>query len=597
MQMCPPINYVSASPGTGKTKAAIEFMRRHIERGSRGKRPGYIFYVAPTRELLKQTILNLEKVIPKQQMLRRVRAAYSTGSVAASNIDEQVYRILDGYANDGSRTKEFPEGSIIFLTHQTFIELRDHPKFANTTVIFDEARQWVTMVDHMKLEGSAEKFFNELFDLVSLDTWGVPHKTIRVIQAVNIPEERKVKLLSGSKSARVFKELDALHRQLLKKDGVPTRMEAYAMIHGRGSSKRMIQVKLPSSPFVGFQRVFILSAAFTTSQMFHLLLREGVPLNDATEAFMDQYLEGGYKKVSETVASRHSHVVILPLMADGGMPAIGQLHNGVLIPSDEMLSVNDGVSKLQISMGDVRSALSLVRNPGTGNLSWKQKKALGLLRTKKCVTDILKWQLKKSDTIARKWFSKHGRPSKGVLFVNEDFRGYKYDTDLFEYLSHAKAEGRNDFQESNLIVFLAAVNPRPELARVLDVLLRDLDYNSDEDYVVDRAIQCLGRGNVRNHNAKDAKMLVIVPTRGLAYRIKNRMGGHPKVLDAYTEKLGNYFTWNYASSRAAKARAVDEMSPDDQRELRVYLHRARKKDETDKIAKFEKRIAQLTKGD
>jgi superfamily II DNA or RNA helicase len=55
------VNYVSAQPGTGKTKAAVEFMRRHVEAGHSGKRVGYIFYVAPTKELLLQTIGNLEK--------------------------------------------------------------------------------------------------------------------------------------------------------------------------------------------------------------------------------------------------------------------------------------------------------------------------------------------------------------------------------------------------------------------------------------------------------------------------------------------------------------------------------------------------------
>lgn len=57
------VNYVSGVPGLGKTRAAIDFMRRHIEGGLAGKDVGYLFYVAPTVDLLNQTIKNLKALL------------------------------------------------------------------------------------------------------------------------------------------------------------------------------------------------------------------------------------------------------------------------------------------------------------------------------------------------------------------------------------------------------------------------------------------------------------------------------------------------------------------------------------------------------
>jgi hypothetical protein len=127
------------------------------------------------------------------------------------------------------------------------------------------------------------------------------------------------------------------------------------------------------------------------------------------------------------------------------------------------------------------------------------------------------------------------------------------DRKIFEQLSIGRAEGRNDFMEANVVCFLAAVNPQPVLARLLNALLSNQGYDSDEDYVVDKAVQCVGRGNVRDHKCK-SPMLAIVATRGLAYRLKERMNGSPDISETWLDKTGHYVTWSYNAFKEQRSK-------------------------------------------
>jgi hypothetical protein len=133
-----------------------------------------------------------------------------------------------------------------------------------------------------------------------------------------------------------------------------------------------------------------------------------------------------------------------------------------------------------------------------------------------------------------------------VLIVNNDYTNYDFDADYFQFLSVGQVEGRNEFQNADIVAFLPAVNPEPDVAQLLNALLPG--YDSDEDYVVDKAIQSLGRGNIRNHGT-DSEMLAIVSTSKLAEKISARMQHYPRVDLGVTERLGNYTFWSYNKAR------------------------------------------------
>src|SRR6478736_6549527 len=99
------VKYVSLPPGAGKTTAAIEMMRRHLNRELKlPKIPKYIFYVAATVELLTQTSRNLRKVVGKKLQVN-IRIAYADKRDTIT-VQQQVSNILSGLTNSGKDAQE-----------------------------------------------------------------------------------------------------------------------------------------------------------------------------------------------------------------------------------------------------------------------------------------------------------------------------------------------------------------------------------------------------------------------------------------------------------------------------------------------------------
>jgi hypothetical protein len=112
----------------------------------------------------------------------------------------------------------------------------------------------------------------------------------------------------------------------------------------------------------------------------------------------------------------------------------------------------------------------------------------------------------------------------------------------FVTLSVGSVEGRNDFQHLDCVSFFAAINPDPFVCQMLNAVLGETGYDAHEDYVVDKAIQSLGRAKTRNRDSHDPVM-AIVSTRGLAERIAKRMQGYPRVDSSHMRSLGSLEYW------------------------------------------------------
>lgn len=596
------INYVDAPPGAGKTRACIEMMRQHIEAGVHGERVGYIFYVSPTVELLRQTIKGLQKRVPDLFHAGYIRAVYSGEMrTGRDRTEHQVYSILDGRETNSLKSVPFNNGSIMFLTHATFLKLKKNAKFKHVTVIFDESRKWIEKQKlRMDMPG-VKDLFSALFDVRPMANY----TGINELVAKEVAENAKSSLISTKASAAEFKRLDGLHTSLSSSEG-PVRMKVYAVMSG----KTMIQIMLPSHPFVGFKEVYILSAAFERSQMYHLFKSENCELQNRTRVFMNSYAKQGYGAALDTIGERQSHLVLLPLLGDNGVPSKYQLSSGIALPRKNITALTETKDELEISTDTMRDVVAHIRDPllNAGKLRPNHTKLLAAFGELGVEHDILGWQIRMAEQFARKWFKKHGQPHKGLLFVNKADENVAHDRGLFKVLSIGKAEGNNGYMKSNLVSFLAAVNPEPEVARVLKALLPD--YDPDEDYVIDKAIQCIGRGNIRNHNSKE-KMLAIVSTRGMARSISKLMNDAPEIRSDLMEYIGDYVTWSAKISRSAKVgtsnATKEEQSRAEQRRykanplnrklasLRVSRSKRKKKGDAEGVARLDAEIAQLTK--
>ena len=573
------VSYVSAQPGTGKTRAAVEFMRRHIKRGSRGESIGYMFYVAPTKELLEQTISNLERKLKQEQrlleMIHIVVSDSDRSSKAGDYTEIKVQRVLDGYAQGREQASAFVEGSVLFLTHATFLKLQTHPKFKDTTVIFDESRKWATMPGKIDMTPSVEKLFNKLFTTTPLEVAGRVYGIHRLHARPDVRYNQTSDMINSHAQGEGYKPLRQLWSLLLPKVGVPVRQQVFVAPQGQGEKREFIQINLPSNPFVGFKRVFVLSAAFRSSEMYHLMLMEGCEIVDVTEEFMDKFLgENGHTRAKGTMLLRNACLHIAPLADYNQAPSKSKLTSGLLIRKEVIEEFRQRMDDLELTSEDLYTIVSHIKKRVRGRLTPSQQELLEFMQETGCQTDILKWQVAQAQVLAKEWMSKRDPVGPGVMFINKGFeQALKgMDDKLFRPLSTGLAEGRNDFQAANVVCFLAAINPNPVLARLLDALLKHQGYDSDEDFVVDKAIQCIGRGNIRSHREKDRlkKMLAIVPSQWLADRIYARMNQAPTIRYNDIGRLGNYTIWN-----GNKKRKVPVVNTDPTKVLEHHKQKAK----------------------
>lgn len=557
------VKYVSLPPGAGKTTAAIEMMRRHLNRELKlPKVPKYIFYVAATVELLTQTSRNLRKVVGKKLQVN-IRIAYADKRDTIT-VQQQVSNILSGLTNSGKDAQEFKAGSILFMTHEAFLMLSQshHSMYADALIIFDEARKWADMISPIVLDEGTKDFFDKLFQVQPMSRNGATG--ISEIVARNFPENRKVLALQGcgKKAARAFHALDELHKALNTHSDAPSRMRVYAFFEkgtGRAAgSTVLIQVKLPSFPFIGFLDVYILSADFTTSQMYYFFKDEGTRRLDASQWFMDTFHPDGFKKAVNRATQRYNYVDIVALNTDPEPPAISKYEGGgLMIPRHKLVELGDLMASWEMKGSEVLDVINRVRNPMKNSPSKLDKGLVKVLKQMGAQTDMLKWLVEASHKVVRAWRKKNPSDKPALMFLNKDFNDkMNVDTKIFERLNHAETVGDNRWYESNAVVFLAAINPKPKLERLLRARLGHFGYDPREDFIVDKVIQATGRGNIRTHGIKE-RMLIVVPTEGLAQRVAERLGERPVYHANITEKLGNYVSWNSKLFASLSLQATD----------------------------------------
>lgn len=566
------IRYIAAPPGTGKTKAAVEYMRRHIIRGVKGKDVGFVFYVAPTIALLDQTIEYLKNTLKGKKYRDCIHRRVATKNNSKS-VKEQILELLDGRIESSMVGRPFSNGSILFITHPAFVELPWHTSFEKTVVLFDEARKWAEMTTSIKLTDEVESFFDKLFITKVVED----KKRIAQILPRDIPHNQLAGLIKTKGQGKAFNALEELYSSLTSNT---VRMKVYRTIVRNGMGRTMVRIKWPSDPFRGFKRVYIMSADFRRSQMYHLLCKEGHAPKNVTTEFMNTYLKGGYFHALETITQRHDHLVLAPLLDSSTMPSLNLVQRGMVVPKDKMMDFLKVLDTMEVSSNELKELSMFMHSPESVGFEpdKKQGRLLKYMKDAGCRLDVLKWQIGATKRIAKRWFDKNritktdGAPIPGLLMVNKDYKDSVAvpESDL-RYFDVGKVEGRNDFIKCNLIVFLAGINPAPALKDVMSIEIPE--YDPDDDYVVDKAIQCLGRGNIRDHASK-APMLAIVATSYLAERIADRMGDQPRIDMSYCKRLGSYTVWN--TQEARNIRRHSERSKLSSKELTALMKSANK---------------------
>lgn len=537
------IRYVSLPPGSGKTSGAIEFMRRNIVKSltkSNLSKIPYVLYVAPTIQLLTATKKRLMKKLSKVES-KKVQFFHSDNDESifgSKTVREKIHNYL--LSND------FQPGSVLFITHASFLNLSRYKKFSKTVVLFDEARKWVSNPVKLQLSDSnIDCYLNSLFTLENTTLFSV--KKMVPKKKVN-----QSLLTQNKKHKGEVRKLTDLYDKLKSQRKV-TRIEAYAVWFGQST---LIQLTVPSVPFRGFKIVYILSADFENSQMYHLLKRDksDIQLQDYSDEFVGRYVPN-LARTMIRLNQRQRSLTLVPLLNLDMQPATKHRKLGLIVTYEQVRKLSTlmdkfGIPKDGTRFSIVRSCVSYLKSKNKNQLKpiiidKPYFKSIVKYIKKNCEYDVESYWINSAKVLAKIWFNNHPKlheDGDGLLLVNNkverkfSLKGNPY----LDYIFWDQVEGNNEYRDRSLIGFLSSLNPSSPEFRMLNVVIPE--YDAELDHVVDKAVQVIGRGNIRKHKSKKP-MLAIVPTLRLSERIKSRMKGRPTIDTSWLEQKGYPTLW------------------------------------------------------
>ncbi len=558
------IRYISGEPGLGKTHWAIGQMMQainHVE--------SIVFYIAPTIKLCAQVERDLRKRLRADGMSKKMAdqqticiysQLHGKGSIANA-----LQAAIDGKCDaTGTRYNTVKPGCVIFMTHQGFFSLPDNlmsDAFKKQVVVyFDEAKKPVFSPAPLKLTSQrAERLFAQVFEfepyketnfkrLTLAEDYEVPLKKLRdVIQDKNA-KQSLTNLVTSVQNSRV---------------------EVFLSTKRTNRGLQFFQLRLPSRVFEGFQEVTLLSAFFEDSQLYYLLSTDPRIKLQPIGHLMPDYFNGRSR-----VKERYSYVTIVPLTTQQTVISKTSLRS-MMIPAEDLAQVHTKFEELGIKKTDhVPLTRYLIDRHCPDTVTGRQRKAFNFLnKMDRIARSPIKWYMKQAKRVIKAWKERYEPTGTKVdlplMFVNKMFEDL-VDTRFFHQVS-TSAHGLNQYRHSNVAVFLAAINPDPQLAAFLKARIGD-EYDIQRDYVLDACIQSLGRCSVRQSNLRDP-ILIILPDMKLTNMVRERMSHMPQVKTTVAVQLGDMTPFTMRAFNTAKKAAavkaaggVKALNKKDQRE-------------------------------
>jgi Flavivirus DEAD domain len=512
------IQYVSTSPGVGKTYSAIETIARNIEGRSQ-----ISMYVAPTKLLLSEIAEALRARLD-ERFHRKILMFVSDGSTSGT-IQNSVNAFLTGDKDlEGKRARIRPEGCVLLLTHQGFMTMSEVSRCGEIQLFFDEARKCVAERQRIVLDSVDQS--EAIASVCSKIEFLADASQFKRISAEPDAYKRLVRQ-NEKKNLRLDKsQLDKL-KPYLRAASNP-RLEVFFRYHRKGNkpSLNFFEVILPSRIFEGFQSVMLMSAFFEDSQMFNLLKsNKRVRLKNVTEEIEN------YETRQLEILSRYTRVDIVPLTSMTDSLRISDLNEGLLISrlrKDLVERLTDLGYTTRRSLNKMKK---YVAEPHRYELDARERRALRLIQKNPDVfiMNPMDWYLSKSRGVIRAWkknYHVHGKP---LLILNKKQARAQSErqssVDRWEILS-TSVQGLNAYNDRNVVAFIAAINPSPALIEFYRHVMPDYDFQ--RDHVADVCIQCVCRTSVRDVDSK-SRVLAIVPDMKTLGLLQERMMRRPNV--------------------------------------------------------------------
>jgi hypothetical protein len=401
-------------------------------------------------------------------------------------------------------------------------------------------------------------------------------------------------------------------RHLWKQAANP-RFDVYLrVLESKVSSTLSVQeILVPSKVFRGFKSVFLLGAYLESSQMFHLLKSDpNLTLSNLFSRLQDSRRMNYLRSEETRMRKRFSHVHIWPLTLDRRKLSAHKYDTGVLVPSVEAKGFASACAQLGMNQEAIRVFTDKLRRKLTTSTPVQFSDAEKTFHQKLVqvggTTDLFFWYLLRSFDLYKHLTrlgvltqsppllvlnNSHVERATPFLLPEEDLTpDGSFPKRVFKRIS-AYSHGLNSYRGSNMIVYLAALNPTPDYYALMSVILPE--YDPDKDHAAEACIQAVTRTNVRE-GMKDEFPLevhVVLPDQELTSLIQEKMEDRCNVhrLDVvlnnspsmvtiapYLEAVGSEF----AATRRRVAAKVDTNRSEIARQLnsaRAYAAQLRKR--------------------
>lgn len=499
------IDYISTLPGMGKTKWAVQHLAHHIERGD-----GYYIYVAPSNELLLEVRNYL--LLKLKTSAERAKIELLSSKTLDSKVVETIYARLEGRTSKFGYEKPAPPGTVFLITHEAFLLLPRIPGSNTIRLCFDEARKCVSQDSQVRLNLKTKQAVLSQFYAVEDG-----HFLLLQPKVSSTDFARLLKTLSLT-----AKQKHALKR-LFQSVNNP-RLSVY--LSAKGTNNYLYEVVLPSRVFEGFKSVVLMSAFFEDSQMYYLLKRQGTDLNNITDVSV-----GSFSARFEALRSRYRNADLVSLFGQEHTPLSKTKLKSILVSVEHEEKILRALRLLDVRSLDALSDLKRVLTSDSVKTDLADKFSRAWAKTPDDIhLDPLAWMLEASKTLVAQWAKHHQVLDKPLFIMNAKARD-KWSRTLKDVsVESTNLHGLNKYSGSNVVVFLAAVNPSPLLIQFFKHFLPG--YKQEKDYIAEVCVQSICRTSLRSVDAQ-ARILIIVPDNKIASLLNDKLLGALRLTSAY----------------------------------------------------------------
>jgi DNA-binding PadR family transcriptional regulator len=468
--------------------------------------------------------------------------------------------------------------AVAFVTHSAFFLLPfEFKNKERVSVVFDEARKCVFEPTEVALTEKELDLFNTYmqddasprpseYRQVSFNT-----KKLRDLEKLMI-DLRANKSMKAFEVNRFLDMVKALKRgttevYYLKKRSSKKYKDATTGELKYRTALKFYEVHIPGKVFFGWKRVVLMSAFLEHTQLYALLCRgvfksgagvytmaivngvwkpkparrnvaHDVELVDVTERVIKDY-----KKRHAQIMRRYSNVTIVSLTGNKDTPVTtrnlisSEKLNGVVVKTKAM--AEKGKKQLEelwersgsangMGIKSIREILYATAESRQRQVLTSFAKDLRAWHDKlnKAAEAPYLWYLEQGIHVAGQWFDRNSNSSPVPLFLaNKNhmaaLRRQRPDLRRMVKKLPSACHGRDDFKDHCMLLFQAAINPKPEARAFYEGHMPWYDYN--QDHVVDVAVQAATRTSMRD-TSKTEPVLIVVPDPHLMGLLAERLG-------------------------------------------------------------------------